>query len=361
MSLSDMPTRDLGPLEAILSDPEVSEVLIDGPDRIYVERRGKLEDVDARFESADHLLQVIRVILEPLGKVIDESHPIVDARLFDGTMVSAIIPPICLNGPALTLRKFKDEQYTFEDLIRFGSLNPAMVQFLRACAIGRANLLVSGSTGSGKTTVMNLIAAMIPPDERIITIERQSELRLRQRRRVTLEARPPNLSGRGEVSMADLVTAALRMRPERLIVSELEGSEVWPLLHALNTGHDGSMATLHANSPRDALARMEIMATSAEPSVPLLNVREQMASALNLIVQVHRMADGRRRFTHITEVQRLERETIALQDIFVYVEGLSEAGQPVEGRFQATGAVPSFLSALRKGGVDIPLDLFSAP
>jgi pilus assembly protein CpaF len=361
MSLSDMSTSNLGPLEAILSDPEVSEVLIDGPDRIYVERRGKLEDVDARFDSADHLLQVIRAILAPLGQGIDESHPIVDARLFDGTLMTAIIPPICLNGPAMTLRKFKDEQFTFEDLIRFGSLNDSMVQFLRACVIGGVSMIVSGNTGSGKTTVMNLIASMIPPDERIITIERVSELRLRQRRRVTLEARPPNLSGRGEVSMADLVTAALKLRPERLIVGELNGAEIWPLLHALNAGHDGSMSLIHANSPRDALARMEIMATSAEPSIPLLNVREQMASALSLIVQTQRLANGRRKITHITEVQRLERETIALQDIFVFVEGSGDSASQSAGHFRATGHVPSFLPALRQRGAELSLDLFSAP
>lgn len=357
MSLANS-THDLGPLEALLRDPEVSEILIDGPGRIYVERRGQLEDVDARFDGADHLLRVIRQILEPLGHVIDESHPIVDARLSDGTLLSAIIPPICVNGPALTLRKYRETTYSFEDLIRFGSLNEAMVQFLRACVVGRMNILVSGGTGAGKTTVMNLIAEMIPPDERIITIERVSELRLRQRRLVTLEARPANLSGRGEVSVADLVKAALKMRPERVIVGELNGPEIWPLLHAINTGHDGSMATMHANSPRDALSRIEIMATSAEPSIPLLNVREQTATALDLIVQIQRMADGTRRVTHISEVQRLEREMIALQDIFVFVEGPLGAALPAGGHFRATGFVPTWVSTLQQRGADIALDLF---
>jgi pilus assembly protein CpaF len=349
---------DLGPLEPILQDPEVSEILVDGPDRIYIERRGKLEDVDAQFQDAEHLLRVIRTIVEPLGQTVDESHPIVDVRLFDGSLVTAVIRPICLDGPALVIRKFRRSELTFDDLVGYESLSQAMVAFLHGCVVGRANILVTGSVGAGKTTLINLIAALIPEAERIITIERASELQLRQRRVVRLEARPPNIDGKGAISAADLVLQALKMRPERLIVGELSGAEVWPLMQALNTGHDGSMATMHATSPRDALARLEIMATSSDPAVPLLNVREQVASAIDLIVQINRLVDGSRKVTHITEVQRMEREVIASQDIFTFVEGPLDETRRVTGRFAATGQPPSFLMKLRQCGVELPVDLF---
>jgi pilus assembly protein CpaF len=358
MSTSTTVATNLGPLEPILDDPEVTEILVDGPDRIYVERRGKLEDVDGRFDDAEHLLAVIRAILAPLGESVNESHPIVEVRLFDGTLMTAVIHPICLDGPALVLRKFRRSEMTFEDLVGFGSLSEEMVAFLRGCVVGRVNIVVAGSTGSGKTTLMNLIAALIPADERIIAVERVSEMQLRQRRVVRLEARPPNLEGKGAIGVADLVQIALHMRPERLLVGELSGAEVWPLLQAINSGHDGSMATMHANSPRDALARLEIMATSSDPAVPLLNVREQMASALDLIVQISRLADGTRKVTQITEVQRLEREAVALQDIFTFVEGpRNEAGR-ITGRFASTGQLPSFLLKFRQSGIDLPIDLF---
>jgi pilus assembly protein CpaF len=358
MDTAETVRGDLGPLEPILQDPAVTEILVDGPDRIYFERQGKLEDADGRFDDAEHLLRVIRAIVEPLGQPVDESHPLVDVRLFDGSMVTAAIRPICLDGPALVIRKFRRSEMTFDDLVGYESLSQAMVAFLRACVLGRANILVAGGGGAGKTTLMNLIAALIPDDERIITIERASELQLRQRRMVRLEARPPNIEGKGAISVADLVLQALKMRPERLIVGELNGPEVWPLMQALNTGHDGSMATLHATSPRDALARLEIMATSSDPAVPLLNVREQMASAINLIVQINRLNDGSRRVTHISEVQRMEREVIALQDIFTFIEGPRDEAQRITGRFAATGQLPSFLLQLQQCGVDIPVDLF---
>jgi pilus assembly protein CpaF len=349
---------DLGPLEPILQDPEVAEILVDGPDRIYFERRGKLEDADAQFEDAEHLLRVIRTIVEPLGQPVDESHPIIEVRLFDGSLVTAVIRPICLNGPALVIRKFRQMEMTFEDLVHFRSLSQEMVAFLRACVLGLTNILVAGGTGAGKTTLMNLIAAQIPDDERIITVEKASELQLRHRRMVRLEARPPNLAGKGAISVTDLVFVALHMRPERLIVGELNGAEVWPLMQAINTGHDGSMATIHATSPRDALARLEVMATSSDPAVPLLNVREQMASALDVIVQINRLADGSRKVTHITEVQRMEREAIALQDIFTFVEGPRDEAQRITGRFAATGQLPSFLLKLRQRGAELPVDIF---
>jgi pilus assembly protein CpaF len=349
---------DLGPLEPILQDPEVTEILVDGPDRICFERRGKLEDSDSRFDDEDHLLRVIRTIIEPLGQPVDESHPIVEVRLFDGSLVTAVIRPICLNGPALVIRKFRRMEMSFDDLVGFRSLSQEMVVFLRACVFGRVNILVAGGTGSGKTTLMNLIAALISDDERIITVEKASELQLSRRRMVRLEARPPDLAGKGAISVADLVSVALHMRPERLIVGELNGAEVWPLLQALNTGHDGSMATMHATSPRDALARLEVMATSSDPAVPLLNVREQMASALDLIVQINRLSDGSRKVTHITEVQRIEREVIALQDIFTFVEGPRDEAQRVTGRFAATGQIPSWLLKLRQCGVELPVEVF---
>jgi pilus assembly protein CpaF len=351
-------TNDLGPLTALLADPEVLEIMVDGPDRIYVERGGKLEDVDARFDDPEHLLRAIQAIVMPLGLRADESHPLIDARLFDGSRMSAVLAPICLNGPALNIRKFVKSQPTFADLVRFGSLSETMVAFLSGCVVGRMNILVSGGTGSGKTTIVNLIAEQIPADERIITIEDASEIHLRQKRVVSLESRPANLEGKGAITLADLVRQALKMRPERLIVGELRGAEVWPLLQAINNGHDGSMAATHANSPRDALGRLEIMATSADPAVPLLNVREQIAAALDLVVQTARLADGSRRITHIAEVQRMEREVIALQDIFTFVEGPRDEKQRITGRFVATGAIPSFLNKLRQRGVDLSLDLF---
>jgi pilus assembly protein CpaF len=349
---------NLGPLEPILQDPEVTEILVDGPDRIYFERRGKLEDADGRFEDAEHLLRVIRAIVEPLGQPVDESHPIVDVRLFDGSLVMAVIHPICLDGPALVIRKFRKSELTFDDLVHYDSLSQNMVAFLRACVLGLVNILVAGGVGAGKTTLMNLIAELIPSDQRVISIESASELQLRQRRVVRLEARPPNLAGKGAISVADLVLQALKMRPERLLLGELRGAEVWPLLQAINNGHDGSMATIHATSPRDALARLEIMATSSDPAVPLLNVREQMASALDLIVQIDRLADGSRKVTHITEVQRMEREVIAMQDIFTFVEGPRDEAQRVTGRFTATGQIPSFLLKLQQRGAELPVDMF---
>ena len=352
------PNGGLGPLEPILQDPEVTEILVDAPDRIYFVRRGKLEDADGRFDDAEHLLRVIRAIVEPLGQPVDESHPLVDVRLFDGSMVTAVIHPISLDGPALVIRKFRKLELALDDLVEYNSLSQNMVAFLRACVLGMVNIVVAGGSGAGKTTLLNLIAEMIPRDQRVITIESASELQLPQRRVVRLESRPPNLAGKGAISVADLVLQALKMRPERLIVGELRGAEVWPLLQAINNGHDGSMATIHATSPRDALARLEIMATSADPAVPLLNVREQMASALDLVVQVDRLADGSRKVTHIAEVLRLEREAIAMQDIFTFVEGPRDEAQRVTGRFTATGHMPSFLLRLQQRGADLPVDIF---
>lgn len=348
---------DLGPLQLLLEDPQVSEIFVDNPSHISVVRAGKLEDVDARFEDDQHLVQVIRAISAPLGLRFDESHPLLDARLFDGSRVSAVCFPIALNGSTLAISKARKNTFSIDDLLRLGAWNDAIVKLLRGCVAGRLNILVSGGTASGKTTVMNLVCGMIPADERIITVEQAGELWLSQRRVVRLEARPANLAGRGAITGRDLLMHALRMSPERLIVGELSGDEVWPFIQAINNGHNGSMATIHAGSPRDALARLEMMVTSSDPSIPLLNVREQIASALDLIVQIVRLADGMRRVTHVTEVQRLEREAIGLQHLFTFVE--APGAQPSQGRFAAAGQIPAFLTTLKQRGVDLPIDLFS--
>jgi pilus assembly protein CpaF len=349
---------NFGPLEPLLADPKISEIFVDGPGRISVVRGGKLEDIDARFDDDQQLIQVIRAIAAPLGHRFDESRPLLEAREFDGSRISAVCTPIALDGPALVISKARKNTLSTDDLVRLGAWNEQIVTFLRGCVAGRMNILLAGNSASGKTTYMNLLCEMIPGDERIITVEETNELVLKQRRVVRLETRPPNLEGRGAITLRDLVLQALRMYPERLIIGELRGAEVWPLIQAINNGHDGSMATIHASSPRDALARLEIMATSSDPSIPLINLREQIASALNLIVQVTRFADGRRRMTQIAEVQRIEREVIVLQDLFTFVEGPRDAEQHDNGRFSATGQLPAFLTLLRQRGVELPLDLF---
>jgi len=349
---------NLGPLEPLMADPNISEIFVDGPSRVSAVRGGALEDLDTRFEGEQQLVEVIRAIAAPLGHRFDESHPLLEARMFDGSRVSAVCSPIALDGPALVISKARKGTFTADDLVQLGAWNEQIVAFLRACVAGRLNVLLAGNTASGKTTYMNLLCEMISGDERVITVEETGELALRQRRVVRLETRPPNLEGRGAVTLRDLVLQALRMYPERLVVGELRGAEVWPLIQAINNGHDGSMATIHASSPRDALARLEIMATSSDPSIPLINLREQIASALDLIVQVTRFADGRRRVTQIAEVQRLEREAIVLQDLFTYVEGPRDGEHAASGRFSATGQLPAFLTLLRQRGVELSLELF---
>lgn len=344
---------DLGPLQPLLEDPRISEIFVDNPGHISVVRSGRLEDVDARFEDDQHLVRVIRAIAAPLGQRFDESRPLLDARLFDGSRVSAVCSPIALNGSTLAISKARKNTLSADDLVRLGAWNDPIVAFLRACVAGRLNILVAGGTSSGKTTVLNLLCGMIPAEERIITVEEASELWLTQPRVVRLEARPANLAGRGAVTRRDLLVHALRMSPERLVVGELRGDEAWPFVEAINTGHDGSMAAIHAGGPRDALARLEMLVTSADPSIPLLNVREQIASALDLIVQIVRLADGARRVTYVSEVQRLERETIAIQHLFTFVEAPGD--RPSQGRFAATGQTPSFLTTLKQRGVDLPL------
>ena len=346
---------DLGPLEPLLADPAVSEIFVDAPDRIAIVRAGALVDADARFDSAQHLEQVIRAIAEPLGRRFDESHPLLEARLPDGSRITAVGLPIAIDGPALVLSKARKNTLGADDLLRLGAWSEPMLGLLRGGVSGRASILVSGEAGAGKTTILNALCALLPAEERIITIEQAGELTLRQRRVVRLETRPANIEGRGAVTQRDLVLQALRMFPERLVVSELSGGEAWPLLQAINGGHYGCMASIQASSPRDALARIELLAVSSDPGVPLQVVREQVAGALGLVLQVARCADGVRRVTQIVEVQRIERDVIVLKDLFVYAEGVGGARQ-----FRATGELPAMLGLLRQRGVDLPLDLFRA-
>lgn len=348
----------LGPLEPILADPLVMEIMINGYQNIFVERNGQLEEVPSTFRNDDHVLDIIRRIATPLGRPVDESHPIVDLRLSDGSRVNAIIPPIALTGPCLTIRKFFRAPLTVEQLLAGGTLDSKILEFLRACVIGRANLIVGGGTGAGKTTLLNVMAQMIPEGERIITIEDASELRLAQKHVVVLESRPPNLEGRGAVTLRDLVINALKMRPERLIVGELRGAEALDYLQAINTGHDGSMSSMHANNPRDTLARFETLASAGNASIPLLTLREQMASGLNLIVHVERLADGSRKIMRVTEVQGLLGDSVQLTDLFVFQQTGLE-GRVIAGRHIATGKIPSFLHQLRQAGITLPMEMFA--
>lgn len=295
-----------GPLETLLNDPEISEIMVNGPRQIFVERKGKLTKSDVIFNNDEHVLRVIDRIISPLGRRCDESSPMVDARLPDGSRVNAVIRPISLVGPCLSIRKFKKEGITVEDMIRFGSLTREMAEFLSACVRARLNVVVSGGTGSGKTTTLNALSSFIPEDERIITVENAAELQLRQEHVVTLESRPPNVEGKGEITIRDLVINCLRMRPERIVVGECRGGEALEMLQAMNTGHDGSMTTLHANTPRDAIARIETMVLMAGMDLPVRAIREQIAAAVNLIVQQARLKDGSRKITNITEVQGME-------------------------------------------------------
>ncbi len=361
MSASDTPSthNDLGPLEPILQDPNVTEVLVDGPNHIYVDRNGKLEDVPARFRDEAHLMEVVHRIFDPMGRRVDESHPISDARLEDGSRVNVVIPPIALNGPTLTIRKFyRETPLSVEDLQGSGSWNETMVAFLRACVQGRANIVVSGGTGSGKTALLNVLAGMIPADERIIVTENAGELLLSQPRVVRLESRPPNLEGRGEITIRDLVVNALRMRPDRIILGEARGAEVLDFLQAMNTGHDGSFCTIHASNPRDALARFEVMASSGNPSIPLVGLREQMASSINLIVQTERLSDRSRKVMRVSEVQGMQGDVILLSDLFVFQQTGFE-GKQIKGRHTATGQIPKFLSRLRDAGIQVSMELFA--
>jgi len=349
----------LGPISPLLNDTSVSEVMVNGPSHVYVERKGKLVLTDVTFRDNEHIMHIIEKIVAPLGRRIDESSPMVDARLKDGSRVNAIIPPLALKGPTITIRKFSKDPLKIEDLIRFGTLTPEMAKFLEACVKARLNIVVSGGTGSGKTTTLNVLSCFIPNDERIVTCEDAAELQLRQEHVVTLESRPANIEGKGSVSIRDLVKNCLRMRPDRIVVGEVRSGEALDMLQAMNTGHDGSLTTGHANTPRDMLARLETMVLMAGMDLPVRAIREQISSAVDLILQQNRLKDGSRRVTHLTEVLGMEGDTIVLQDIFVYEQkGLDDNGKII-GQFKPTGIRPKFLSKFESSGIKLPDDIFS--
>jgi pilus assembly protein CpaF len=348
-----------GPIDRLLKDDEVSEVMVNGPDQVYVERNGKLEKSTATFVDDVHLRRIIDKIVGEIGRRIDEANPLCDARLPDGSRVNAVIHPLAIGGPFLTIRKFSREKLQIDDLIRFGTLNAHAARFLQACVVGRLNVMVSGGTGTGKTTTLNVLSSFIPEGERIVTVEDAKELQLHQDHILALEARPANIEGRGEITIRDLVKNCLRMRPDRIVVGECRSGEALDMLQAMNTGHDGSLTTVHSNSPRDTLARLETLVLMAGFDLPVRAIREQMASALDLIVHLSRLRDGTRRITHITEVQGMEGDVITLQDIFMfdYGMGVDEHGR-FKGHLKATGVRPKFAEKLADLGIRLGQEVF---
>jgi pilus assembly protein CpaF len=350
----------LGPLEPLLRDETITEVMVNGPQQVYIEREGRLEMTNVTFQNDEHVMKVIQRIISPIGRRIDESSPMVDARLADGSRVNAIIPPLSLVGPVLTIRKFAATPFTVEDLIRFGTATTEMFEFLEACVKARLNIFVSGGTGSGKTTMLNILSSFIPDDERIVTIEDAAELQLRQEHVVTLEARPSNIEGKGAIPIRELVRNALRMRPDRIVVGECRSAEALDMLQAMNTGHDGSMSTGHANTPRDMLSRLETMVLMAGMDLPLKAIREQIASAVDLIVHQNRLKDGTRKIVNITEVQGMEGDVIVMQDIFVFEQTAVTEGK-IEGRLRPTGIRPKFVEKFDAAGIHLPPNVFGSP
>lgn len=348
----------LGPLEALLAEEKVTEIMVNRSDEIFVERGGRLELSDCTFTNDQAVLGVIERIITPLGRRIDESMPMVDARLKDGSRVNAIIPPLAIKGPSITIRKFSKKRLQVEDLVAFGSISNAMVKFLQVCVETRRNVVISGGTGSGKTTLLNVLSNLIPKDERIVTVEDAAELQLNQPNLVSLESRPPNLEGKGAITIRDLVRNSLRMRPDRIVVGECRGGEALDMLQAMNTGHDGSLTTLHANSPRDALSRMEVLVMMAGMELPISAIREQIASAINIIVQQTRFSCGARKVTHITEVTGIEGGKIQLQDIFVFDQRGVDSNGKTQGEFVSCNFVPSFYEDLARIGMELDLGIF---
>jgi pilus assembly protein CpaF len=346
-----------GPLEQYLSSEGIGEIMVNGPKHVFIERGGKIIRVNTTFESEEHLMRIIDRIVSPLGRRIDESSPMVDARLPDGSRVNVVIPPIALNGAILTIRIFSKVPLTVENLIEFGSITREAVEFLKACVIGKCNVLISGGTGSGKTTLLNIMSGFIPDGERIITIENAAELQLRQEHVVTLESRPANIEGRGEISIQDLVINSLRMRPDRIVVGEVRGGEALDMLQAMNTGHDGSLATGHANSPRDMLARLETMVLMAGMDLPHRAIREQIAAAVDLIVHQDRMRDGTRKITSISEIQGMEGDIITMSEIFRFEQTGLENGKVI-GRLRPTGLRPKFMYKIQEAGIMLPPSIF---
>ena len=347
-----------GPITSLLADKSVTEIMVNGPNHVYIEQEGKLVLTDAKFKNDNHVMHVIKKIVAPIGRRIDESSPMVDARLPNGSRVNAIIPPLAIDGPSITIRKFAEDPFKIDDLINFGTLSSKMAQLLKYCVEGRLNIIVSGGTGSGKTTTLNVLSSFIPDSERIVTIEDAAELQLSQIHVVRLETRPSNIEGKGEVSIRDLVKNSLRMRPDRIIIGEVRSGETLDMLQAMNTGHDGSLTTGHANSPRDMLSRLETMVLMSGMNLPIKAIRDQTASAIDLIIQQSRLMDGSRRITHITEVQGMEGEVIILQDIFKFEQkGLDNKGK-VKGDYVFTGVMPKFLEKFKERGVNIPGSIF---
>ncbi|MDP2181739.1 MAG: CpaF family protein [Actinomycetota bacterium] len=348
-----------GPIDPLLKDPTVTEVMVNNPRSIFVERAGKIYLTERRFVDEAHLLRVIDKIVSQIGRRIDESSPMVDARLPDGSRVNAVIAPLAINGPILTVRKFSHDPFTAEDLIAFGTMNEKVADFLAACVMGRLNILISGGTGSGKTTLLNVVSSYVPSDERVVTIEDAAELRLHQDHVLRLESRPANIEGKGLVTIRDLVRNSLRMRPDRIIVGEVRGGEALDMLQAMNTGHDGSLSTVHANAPRDALARLETMVLMSGVDLPVRAIREQVSSALDVLVHLARLRDGTRRIVQISEVEGMEGDTIVLQDLFYfdYSMGLDEDGR-FKGRIKSTGLRPKFMRQLEDLGVTVPVEEF---
>lgn len=347
-----------GPITSLLQDKDISEIMVNGPKQVYVERNGKIEPTDVSFYDDAHVLHIIEKIVAPIGRRIDESQPMVDARLPDGSRVNAIIPPLAIKGPTITIRKFSQDPFVVDDLINFGTLTREMAQFLEACVKGRLNIVVSGGTGSGKTTTLGVLSSFIPEHERIITIEDAAELQLRQSHVVTLETRPPNIEGKGAITIRDLVKNALRMRPDRIIVGEVRSGEALDMLQAMNTGHDGSLTTGHANSPRDMLSRLETMVLMAGMDLPVRAIREQISSAVDVIVQQSRLRDGSRKITHITEVLGMEGDVIVLQDIYRFEQTGIDTNGKVMGYFRPTGIRPHFAERLIASGQNLPENLF---
>jgi pilus assembly protein CpaF len=348
----------LGPLEALLADDEVSDILINGYDQVFVERRGRLYKTDVTFRDVQHLMSTIDRIVSQVGRRVDEASPMVDARLWDGSRFNAIIPPLALDGPSVSIRRFGKDPLTIESLIRYGALDARMAEFLSAIVRARLNILICGGTGSGKTTMLNCLSSFIPPHERIITIEDAAELCLQQPHVVRLECRPPNLEGRGEVTQRDLLRNTLRMRPDRIVVGEVRGAEVLDMLQAMSTGHDGSLATIHANNPRDSLGRLEMMMLFAGVSLPERAMRQQIASAINIIVHVSRLSDGSRKVMKIAEITGMEGETVMMQDIFEFVQAGIDANGRVQGAMRATGVRSAYAERLQSAGLAVDARLF---
>ena len=346
-----------GPLQTLLEDETITEVMVNGAKNIYIERSGKILRAPAAFESDDHVMRIIDRIVAPLGRRIDESSPYVDARLPDGSRVNAVIPPISLVGPVLTIRKFAKNPITLEQLIEFGTMTPESIQFCKACVEARLNMVISGGTGSGKTTLLNIMSQFIPSDERIVTIENAAELQLRQEHVVTLESRPPNIEGRGEVTIRQLVVNSLRMRPDRIIVGEVRDDAALDMLQAMNTGHDGSMTTAHSNSPRDTLARIETMALMAGMELPIRAIREQIASAVDVVVHQDRMRDGSRRVVTVSEISGMEGNVITMTDIFIFEQTGYENGRVI-GILRPTGLRPKFMDKIEAAGIHLPASIF---